>query len=76
MAQTACSLLDPQPKFSFEIRTSDPLYFLSFNTNSGLSCLFELSCPGNPESKYLHESNKLGPKPVFFIDLRNCLGII
>ena len=76
MAQTACSLLDPQPKFSLEIKISEPPYFLSLSTNSGFNFLFELSCPGNPESKYRQESNKLGQKQVFLIDLRNCFGII
>ena len=47
-----------------------------FNTKSFLIVLVANSFPKNPSSSYLQESNKKGPKPVFFIDFKNCLGII
>ena len=47
-AQGACSLLDPQPKFSLAINIEPSLYLGIFKTKSGLILLLELSCPGSP----------------------------
>ena len=57
-AHGACSLDEPQPKFSLAKRIDDPLYLESFKTKSGFNALFSQFIPGTPTSKYLHESKR------------------
>ena len=75
-AQTACSLLEPQPKFSPETKILESVNSLLLKIKSLFTILEEVSWSMVPSSKYLQPSNKLSPKPVFFIDFKNCFGMI
>ena len=75
-AHTACSRLDPQPKFSRLRRIEAPAYFGMLSEKSGFGWRVALGAASSNGSRYRSASNRLGPKPVRLIDLRNCFGII
>lgn len=75
-AHTACSRLDPHPKFRLARRTDPSWYRRSFSTKSFRGILEEIGFPISPSSSNRHASNRLSPNPVFLIDFKNCLGMI
>ena len=75
MAQTACSLDEPQPKLLFETRILPFLYGFLLSINSEFSSLSSL-LSNVAVSLYVRESNKNGTNTDFFIYFKYCFGII